>query len=59
MFIFHPTKTVFIFNRGGENESCCNNGASRDIGEAIARSLAKDGYGLALGARSIDRLENK
>ena len=32
-------------------------GASRGIGESIARALAKDGYALALGARSVERLE--
>lgn len=32
-------------------------GASKGIGEAMARALAKEGYGLALGARSVDLLE--
>ncbi|ASI98676.1 SDR family oxidoreductase [Thermococcus celer] len=32
-------------------------GASRGIGEAIARALAEEGYALAIGARSVERLK--
>jgi 3-oxoacyl-[acyl-carrier protein] reductase len=32
-------------------------GASKGIGEAVGRALAREGYDLALGARSVERLK--